>query len=200
MPNGITKLLHFNFKIMQRHQAFFCALFYFIHIKQMAPIKFPTKYLPKTLSKNDTKTQIKMLRKSKKLYKKHKYYTRIKLSSYVNKPSKHTSNARKIYNIKNITPNKELALKTGCKLSSLNQIVKKGEGAYYSSGSRPNQTPQSWGLSRLASAITSGKASAVDYDIIEKGCNHKKRAFILANKSRKLYKYVNLNTKKAYKK
>jgi hypothetical protein len=63
--------------------------------------------------------------------------------------------------------------------------VKKGEGAYFSSGSRPNQTAQSWGLARLASSITAGKAAAVDYKILEEGCNHKGKAFILANKSRK---------------
>jgi len=116
--------------------------------------------------------------------------------SYNNKKSNHILNARKIYNIQNITPNRELALKTGCKQSALNQIVKKGEGAYYSSGSRPNQTPKSWGLARLASSITSGKAAAVDYDIIKKGCDHKKKAFILANKSRKKYKFGHTKTKK----
>jgi hypothetical protein len=159
-------------------------------------MKFPIRYLPKVLTKKDKKTQIKMLIKSKKLYKKNKYYTRKQLSSYKSKKSNHILNARKIYNIKNITPNKELALKTGCKLSALNQIVKKGEGAYYSSGSRPNQTPKSWGLARLASSLTAGKAAAVDYDIIEKGCNHKKKAFILANKSRKKNKFGNRKTKK----
>ena len=87
-------------------------------------------------------------------------------------------------------------MKTGCKLKSLKQIVKKGEGAYYSSGSRPNQTPQSWGLARLASSLTSGKSAAVDYDIIKKGCDHKKKAFILAHKSRKKYKYGHSKTKK----
>ena len=66
----------------------------------------------------------------------------------------------------------------------------------YSSGSRPNQTAQSWGLARLASSLTSGKSAAVDYDIIKKGCNHKKRAFILANKSRQKYKYGHNKTKK----
>ena len=143
------------------------------------------RYVPKNLTKKDKQKQIKMLIKSKKLYKKHKYYTRKHVSSYKNKKSNHILNARKIYDIQNITPNKELAQKTGCKISALKQIVKKGEGAYYSSGSRPNQTPQSWGLARLASSITSGKAAAVDYDILKKGCNHKKKAFILANKSRK---------------
>jgi hypothetical protein len=146
---------------------------------------FPNRYIPKNLTKKDKQKQLKMLIKSKKLYKKHKYYTRKNVSSYKNKKSNHILNARKIYNIQNITPNKELAQKTGCKISALKQIVKKGEGAYYSSGSRPNQTPQSWGLARLASAITSGKAAAVDYDIINKGCKHNKKAFILANKSRK---------------
>ena len=159
-------------------------------------LKFPIRYLPKGLTQKDKKKQIEMLKLSKKLYKKNKYYTRKRLSSYKNKKSKHIANARKIYNIQNITLNKELELKTGCKLSALKQIVKKGEGAYYSSGSRPNQTPHSWGLARLASALTAGKAAAVDYDIIKKGCNHSKRAFILANKSRKMYKYGHSKTEK----
>jgi hypothetical protein len=154
------------------------------------------RYLPKSLSKKDKKTQIKMLMKSKKLYKTNKYYTRRKVSSYKNKKSKHILNALKIYDIKSITPSNELSLKTGCSLSALNEIVKKGEGAYYSSGSRPNQTPQSWGLARLASALTSGKAAAIDYDIIEKGCNHNKKAFLLAKKSRMKYGYGNSKTKK----
>jgi hypothetical protein len=154
------------------------------------------RYLPKSLSKKDKKSQLKMLMKSKEMYKKNKYYTRKKVSSFKNKKSNHILNARKIYNIQNITPNKELSLKTGCSLSALNQIVKKGEGAYYSSGSRPNQTARSWGLGRLASALTSGKAAAIDYDIIDKGCKHNKTAFILANKSRKKYGYGNSKTKK----
>ena len=162
----------------------------------MKLMKFPLRYLPKVLTKKDKKMQAKMLIKSKKLYKKHKYYTRKHLSSYKNKISKHILTARRIYNIQNVNPNKELAQKTGCSVSALNKIVKKGEGAYYSSGSRPNQTPKSWGLARLASSITSGKAAAVDYDIIKKGCNHNKTAFILANKSIKKYNYGHTKTKK----
>ena len=159
-------------------------------------IKLPIRYVPKNIARKDKQKQINMLIKSKKLYKKHKYFTRKNISSYKNKKSNHLANAYKIYNIKKIIPNKELSLKTGCTISALNQIIKKGEGAYYSSGSRPNQTPQSWGLARLASSITSGKSAAVDYDIIKKGCNHKKKAFILANKSRKKYKYGHSKTKK----
>ena len=41
-------------------------------------------------------------------------------------------------------------------------------GAYYSSGSRPNQTPTSWGLARLASVILNGPARRIDKTIWDK--------------------------------
>jgi hypothetical protein len=154
------------------------------------------RYLPRQLTTKDTKKQIEMLRKSKKLYKQNKYYTRKNLPSYKNVPSTHVANARKIYNVMNVSPTRQLSLKTGCSLSALNKIVKKGEGAYYSSGSRPNQTPQSWGLARLASSITAGKSAAVDFDILEEGCNHKKTAFTLAKKAKRIYKYGHSATRK----
>jgi hypothetical protein len=160
-------------------------------------MKFPVRYLPASLTKKDKQKQIKMLMKSKKLYRtKKQYYTRKPLASYKNKTSNHILNARKIYNIQNLTPSKELARKTGCSLSALNKIVKKGQGAYFSSGSRPNQTSQSWGVARLASSITAGKAAAVDYDIINAGCDHKKKAYVLATKSRRKYKYGQSKTRR----
>lgn len=133
---------------------------------------------------------------SRRLYKKNKYYTRKEVPSYKSKTSNHIVDARRIYKISNVAPSKELASKTGCTLAALNKIVSKGEGAYFSSGSRPNQTAQSWGIARLASSITGGKSAAVDYKIIENGCNHKKRAFILANRAKKMYKYGHSSTKK----
>jgi hypothetical protein len=162
----------------------------------MTKLKVPTKYLPSLNEIKDMQKQVKMLMKSRKQYKKGKFFTRKKVQSYKNKPSSHVMRAKKIYNIKIVSPNKELAKKTGCSLSALKQIVRKGEGAYYSSGSRPNQTPQSWGLARLASSITAGKSAAVDYDILEKGCNHKKKAFLLAKKSRRKYKFGHSKTRK----
>lgn len=152
-------------------------------------LKIPMRYVPKHLSSKDEKQQVKMLIKSRKLYKKGKYFTRKKLKTFTNKTSDHITRAKKIYGVNKIYPSKELASKTGCSISALKQIVKKGEGAYYSSGSRPNQTAQSWGYARLASAITGGKSAAVDYNIIEKGCNHNKKAFKLARQSRKKYNY-----------
>lgn len=137
-----------------------------------------------------------MLMKSKKLYKKGKYYTRQKVKSFKSKPSNHVANARRIYGVENVAPTPELAQKTGCSIGALEKIVNKGAGAYFSSGSRPNQTGQSWGLARLASAITAGKASAVDYDILQDGCDHKGKAFILANKSKRKYGYGHGKTRK----
>jgi hypothetical protein len=159
-------------------------------------MKIPIRYVPTKLTREDKQKQIAMILKSKKMYKQHKYYTRKPIASYKNIKSKHVLNARKIYNIENVMPNKELSLKTGCTIEALKEIVKKGEAAYFSSGSRPNQTAQSWGLARLASSITAGKAAAVDYSILDKGCNHKGKAFVLANKSRQKYKYGHSKTRK----
>ena len=159
-------------------------------------MKIPIRYLPKRLTRKDKSKQIRMLMRSRRLYKNNKYYTRKRIPSYKSKTSNHIVDARRIYKISNVEPNKELATKTGCTLSALHKIVSKGEGAYFSSGSRPNQTAQSWGIARLASSITGGKSAAVDYNIIEKGCNHKKRAFILANRAKRMYKYGHSSTKK----
>jgi hypothetical protein len=146
-------------------------------------MNFIKRYLPDTLSRRDKTLQRSELAKSRKLYKRRKYYTRRKtIRTFTSKPSKHTARARKLYGVDNIRPSRELARRTGCSLRGLKQIVRKGEGAYYSSGSRPNQTPQSWGNARLASAITGGNASAVDFHILTKECDHHKPAYRLAQK------------------
>jgi hypothetical protein len=85
-----------------------------------------------------------------------------------------------MYKIEKITPSKELAKKTGCSRKALQKIVNKGEGAYYSSGSRPNQTAHSWGYARLASAITGANASRIDYSILKEGCHPNSRALRIA--------------------
>ena len=156
----------------------------------------PIRYIPKNLTQKDKQKQAAMLRKSRSLYKKHKYYTRKSVSSFHSKPSNHIENAKRIYRVKKVVPNKELSVKTGCSISALRRIVRKGEGAYFSSGSRPNQTARSWGLARLASSITGGKAAAVDYSIIDTGCDHNKKAFRLANRSKRQYNHGQSKTPK----
>lgn len=148
-------------------------------------MNFIKRYLPDTLSRRDKQRQRKELIKSRKSYKHQKYYTRKVVKSFQSKPSKHVVNAKRIYGVDHIKPTKELSRRCGCSLKGLRQIVRKGEGAYYSSGSRPNQTSQSWGNARLASAITGGNASAVDFHIIDKECAHNKQAYRLAQKPRK---------------
>jgi len=145
------------------------------------------RYLPKRLTQKDRKKVSKMLLKSRRLYKKGIYYTRKQVKSFKSKTSNHVVDAKKMYNVEKIGATSELAKKTGCSKAALAKIINKGEGAYFSSGSRPNQTGQSWGIARLASAITSGKAAAVDYNILEDGCKPGSKALSLAKKAKKLY-------------
>jgi hypothetical protein len=145
---------------------------------------FIKRYLPDTLSTRDKTRQRKELTKSRRLYKQGKYYTRKAMRSFKSKPSKHIDRAISLYHVDKIRPTRELSRATGCSLKGLRRIVKKGEGAYYSSGSRPNQTSQSWGNARLASAITGGNASLVDFHILNEECDHRKSAYRLAQKPR----------------
>ena len=148
-------------------------------------MSYPKRYVPKRLTKRDKKKQKREINKSRKAYKKGKYYTRKKVKSFKSKESAHVTKAKKIYGVKNISASSNLAKKTGCSVSALRKIVKKGQGAYYSSGSRPNQTGHSWGRARLASSITGGKAAAVDFNILESGCKSGSKALRLAKASKK---------------
>jgi hypothetical protein len=59
----------------------------------------------------------------------------------------------------------EIARLTGYKKSGLDTIVQKGRGAFFSNHAsvRPNVSdPTHWGMSRLYSAVTGGKAARVD--------------------------------------
>lgn len=146
--------------------------------------KFPKRYIPKNITQKDKKIIKFELIKSRKKYKMGNYYTRKNIQSFKSKTSKHIDKAIQVYKVDSIIPNKELSKKTGCSIKSLKKIVNKGMGAYYSSGSRPNQTPQSWGIARLASAITGNKASSVDLDILKSGCNKNSKALRIAIKNK----------------
>ncbi len=150
-------------------------------------MNFPKRYIPSILTTRDKKKQKRELSKSKTGYKKGKYYTRKKVKSFKSKESAHIKKAKKIYGLDKISPSANLAKKTGCTISALRKIVKKGQGAYYSSGSRPNQTSQSWGIARLASSITGSKAAAVDFKILQNGCKPNSKALRLAKSAKKKY-------------
>ena len=145
---------------------------------------YPQKYNPKILSKKDSKKTHRHLLNLKKEYKKGNYINRPK-TNYKSRKSSHVLRAKEVYNVDSIVPSKKLAKRTGCSLKTLNIITKKGRGAYYSSGSRPNQTAQSWARARLASAITGGKASLVDYNLLLNGCSKNSKALRFASKTKK---------------
>lgn len=161
-------------------------------------MNIPIRYLPNRLSRKDKQAQAKMLQRSRRNYKNHKYYTRKAVPSFKSKTSNHILDARRIYGINKIKPSRDLSRVTGCSPAALRKIVNKGEGAYFSSGSRPNQTAQSWGFARLASSVTGGKSAAVDYDILKHGCDPKKRAMTFARRARKKYGFGHSSTRKVF--
>lgn len=122
----------------------------------MPPKKIPKKYVPKSLSKEDKKKQEKSIREGKD---RPKTDYKSKRSQYVIKFEK--KYGEKITNDSFISKN--IISKTG-----IDKILDKGMGAYYSSGSRPNQTKESWARARLASVIVGGPARKVDKDIWQK--------------------------------
>lgn len=155
----------------------------------------PKRYIPNKLSRKDQKKQKKNILKSRKLYKTGKYFLRPNVSSFTSNPSNHVKTAKKIYNISSMKPSRKLVIKSGCSRKTLEAIVDKGRAAYYSGGSRPNQTPDSWGNARLASAITGGNSSIADYHLLHSGCKPTSKALKLATKTcrkqNKCLKYKN---------
>jgi hypothetical protein len=148
---------------------------------------FSRRYIPSQLSRRDRRTQRRELLQSRRLYKQGIYHTRASVPSFRSRPSGHVAAAKEMYGVDTIGATAVLARKTGCTRRSLAKIINNGEGAYYSSGSRPNQTAQSWGVARLASAITAGKAAAVDFSILETGCRPGSKALTLARRARRRY-------------
>lgn len=148
-------------------------------------VSVPERYVPSSLTMADKIKQALGLKASRKAYKQGIYKSRMRVKSYKSKPSKHVAKALAMYKVDSIKPSSALAKATGCSVKTLKKIVNKGEGAFYSSGSRPNQTAQSWGHARLASALTSGNAAIVDFNELEQGCDHNGKAYKLALRATK---------------
>ena len=128
--------------------------------------KYPKHYTA-GLSRKDKKKQQKNLKKSSNDYDKGKYTERPKLKSFKSKKSNWTSKFAKKYG-EDVKTYKEISKATGIPVPALKAVVKKGMGAYYSSGSRPNQTAESWGKARMYSYIMGGPTRKVDNHITEK--------------------------------
>ena len=126
---------------------------------------FPKKYTAK-LSRKDKKKQLSQLKSLKKAYSQGKYLDRPKLKSYKNKESGWTAKFHKLYpEAKSI---KQISKAVKIPEKALKEVIKKGKGAYYSSGSRPNQTASSWGKARMYAYILGSPTRKVDHHITEK--------------------------------
>ena len=127
--------------------------------------KFPKQYTAR-LSRKDKKKQLTALKKLKKAYSKGIYLNRPKLKSYKKKESGWTAKFHKLHpEAKTL---KQISDVTGIPKPALSAVKRKGMGAYYSSGSRPNQTAESWGLARMYSYILGGPTRKIDHHITEK--------------------------------
>jgi len=140
----------------------------------MVDKKYPKRYIPKSLSKADKEKQKKQLDKSTSDYKKGKYTKREKVETFKSKKSPYVEQVKKKLDIKTATTtniankltrneDRRKQIKTGLEL-----IKDKGQGAYFSSGSRPNQSPQSWGIGRYSSVLVGGPSRKIDKKIVEK--------------------------------
>ena len=136
----------------------------------------PPQYL-KGLSAKDRKAYKREILKDRAAYRAGNRIirTRPKMKSYNNQKSPHVRRAKRMYNVSSVGATPEYASKTGCTVEGLEKILKKGRGAYGSSGSRANQTPESWAVARLGSATTGGPSARIDRHILEEHCRPKSR-------------------------
>jgi len=123
-------------------------------MKNNSSEKVNKKYIPSSLSKSDKEKQIKSIKNKT---------DRPKLDSFKSKRSTWAEKFENKYGKK--ISNSSFISKNIISKAGQDQILSKGRGAYYSSGSRPNQTSTSWALARLASVIMNGPARKVDKDI-----------------------------------
>jgi len=114
----------------------------------------PKKYVPNSLTSADKKKQINSILKGK---------DRPKVNSFKSKRSSWVVKFENKYGYK-ITDKQKISQNILAR-PGIEKILEKGRGAYYSGGSRPNQTPHSWGNARLASVILGGNARKVDINI-----------------------------------
>jgi hypothetical protein len=112
------------------------------------------KYVPKSLTESDKRLQIQSIKRQER---------RPKVDSFQSKRSPFVKSFEDKYGYKINQLDK--IDKQIIKRAGIEKILAKGKGAYYSSGSRPNQTAESWSLARLAGVIMGSPARKVDQKI-----------------------------------
>ena len=116
----------------------------------------PKRYIPDTLSPSERKKQIKSIFENKK---RPEVSTKTRRSSWAVK-------FEKIY--KTTIMDDKFIIKNIITKKGMEEILDKGRGAYFSSGSRPNVNKEQWARGRLASVILGGGARRIDKKIWDK--------------------------------
>ena len=118
--------------------------------------KLPKRYIPSGLSKNDRKKQIKSIFEGTK---RPKISYKSKKSSWTKKfDSVYGDEIKKLPGGRNL---KNISIVSGIPLGAIQGVFNKGKAAYFT-GSRPNQTPESWAYARVYSYIMGGNTRKVD--------------------------------------
>jgi hypothetical protein len=129
----------------------------------MPPKSIPKKYTA-GLKGKEKQAQIKSIKEGKPRPK----------TSAKSKPSSATVAFNKKYGkrldeMKGGRSKRNISKVTGIPVKALDAVYDKGRGAYFSAGSRPNQTPDSWARARMYSYITGvGGARKADKEITKK--------------------------------
>ena len=139
--------------------------------KEKEIFEIPKKYT-EGLSKKDAKKKTENIKETKKLLKEGKKKEAQKLAKKRPTTEDKTKSSftirfkKKFPDIKPRTKGFQQA--TGIPLAAQKEIVKRGEGAYLSSGSRPSvSSPTQWGIARLYSFYFN-KGKTFDTDLIKK--------------------------------
>ena len=133
--------------------------------------ELPKKYT-KGLSKKEAKEKTENIKETKELLKKGKKREAAELAkkrptTKSTKQSSYTIRFKKKFPDTKPMSNK-FALNTGVPLEAQKEIVKRGKGAFLSSGSRASvSSPTAWGISRLYSFYFN-KGKTFDTDLIKK--------------------------------
>ena len=119
-------------------------------------MSIPRRYVPKGLSERDKARQVKSIVEGK---------DRPKVK-FPKRRSKWTILAEKRFGT---NPSiRDIAKSIRVPEKGLREIVKKGEAAYYTSGSRPNVSATQWGIARLYAVLFGSPARKVDKEIVSK--------------------------------
>ncbi len=125
--------------------------------------RLPKRYLS-NLKGSDLKKQIKSIFEGKK---------RPKIKSRKARKSTWTAKFDREYGdeivkLKGGKTLKNISKVSGISEKALKEVYNKGAAAYFTGGSRPNQTPESWAYARVYSYIMGGNTRKVDTEVTEK--------------------------------